>query len=106
MVKIRHEQGKFRKAVMSNWEGKCAITGSALAVESCHIIRHADNGLPSVENGIALAADLHKLFDSDHLSFRGNRIILSASARSEARYKDFHDTELRKPLTPVNLSVK
>lgn len=106
MVKIRREQSKFRKAVMSNWEGRCAISGSALAVEACHIIRHADNGEPSVENGIALAADFHKLFDSDHLSFRDNRIILSESARREPRYKDFHNSELRKPLKPVNLSVK
>ena len=106
MVKIRREQAKFRKAVMSNWGNKCAITGSILAVEACHIISHANKGLPSVENGIALAADFHKLFDSDHLSFRDNRVILSESARLEPRYKDFHGTELRKPLKPVDLSVK
>ncbi|WP_312973322.1 HNH endonuclease [Atlantibacter sp.] len=106
MVKIRREQKKFRKAVMANWGGKCAITGSSLAVEACHIIRHADRGRASVENGIALAADFHKLFDSDHLSFEGNRIILSESARLEPRYKDIHDTELRVPLKRVNLSVK
>lgn len=106
MVKIRREQAKFRKAVMSNWGNKCAITGSTLAVEACHIISHANKGLPSVENGIALAADFHKLFDSDHLSFRDNRVILSESARLEPRYKDFHDTELRRPLKPVDLSVK
>lgn len=105
MVKIRREQSKFRKAVMLNWGGRCAITGSPLAVEACHIIRHADKGLPSVENGIALAADLHKLFDSDHLSFKDNRIILSESARLEPRYEKYHGTELRKPLKPVNLSI-
>ncbi|HFF8547246.1 TPA: HNH endonuclease [Kluyvera cryocrescens] len=106
MVKIRRDQKKFRKEVMTNWGGKCAITGSSLAVEACHIIRHSDRGLPSVENGIALAADFHKLFDSDHLSFEDNRIILSEAARLELRYKDFHDTELRVPLKRVNLSVK
>ena len=106
MVKIRREQAKFRKEVMSNWGGKCAITGSSMAVEACHIIRHADRGLPNVENGIALAADFHKLFDSDNMSFKDNRIILSEAARLEPRYKDFHDTELREPLKPVNLSMK
>jgi len=106
MAPFRRDQGRFHKEVMANWDGKCAITGSSLAVEACHIISHADRGLPSVENGIALAADFHNLFDSDHLSFRNNRIILSESARLEPRYKDFHEAELRTPLKPVNLSVK
>ncbi|OAT19515.1 hypothetical protein M979_1407 [Buttiauxella noackiae ATCC 51607] len=106
MVKFRRDQEKFRKAVMSNWGGKCAITGSSLAVEACHIISHADKGLPSVENGIALAADFHKLFDSDNLSFLENQIILSEAARLEPRYKDFHNKKLREPLKPVNLSLK
>ena len=105
MVKIRREQGRFRKEVMSNWGGKCAITGSSLAVEACHIVRHADKGSASVENGIALAADFHKLFDSDNLSFRDNQIILSEAARREPRYKDLHGKKLREPLKPVNLSV-
>lgn len=106
MVKIRRDQKKFRKAVMTNWGDRCAITGSSLAVEACHIIRHFDRGLPSVENGIALAADFHKLFDSDHLSFEGNLIILSDAAKLEPRYKDLHGTELRVPLKRVNLSGK
>lgn len=106
MVKFRKDQKRFRDAVMANWDGKCAVTGSSLAVEACHIISHADMGLPSVENGIALAADLHALFDSDHLSFINNRVILSESARLEPRYKEFHEAELRTPLKPVNLPVK
>lgn len=106
MAKFRRDQNKFRKEVMMNWGGKCAITGSSLAVEACHIVRHADRGSISVENGIALAVDFHKLFDSGHLSFEDNRIMLSESARREPRYKDFHGTELRVPLKRVNLSGK
>nr|WP_159464902.1 HNH endonuclease [Scandinavium goeteborgense] len=103
MVKIRRDQPKFRAEVMRNWEGRCAITNSSLALEACHIESHASGGLPDIRNGIALAADLHKLFDSGNLSFCKNRVILSEAAQREPRYADLHLSVLRKPLMSVEL---
>ncbi|SMG29027.1 HNH endonuclease [Cedecea sp. NFIX57] len=105
MVKVRQDQAAFRRDVLNNWNNKCAITGSSLAVEACHIISHASQGEPTVENGIALAADLHHLFDSDDLSFEGNRVILSLKAQNEPRYHALHNAEIQTPKTPVKFRV-
>jgi len=102
MVKVRMDQAAFRRDVLDNWYCKCAITGSSLAVEACHIISHANQGEPSVENGIALAADLHRLFDNDDLSFMNNKVILSERAQREERYKDLHNKLIQQPKSPVN----
>ena len=100
MVKIRMDQAAFRRDVLDNWQGKCAITGSSLAVEACHIISHAKQGKPSVENGIALAADLHHLFDNDDLTHMNNKVILSERAPKEERYKGLHNKFLSQPKIP------
>lgn len=102
MVKVRMDQSAFRRDVMDNWHGKCAITGSSLAVEACHLISHANQGEPRVENGIALAADLHHLFDNDDLSFMNNKVILSERAQQEERYKELHNKLIQQPKSPVN----
>lgn len=101
MVKVRNGQQAFRKSIMANWEHRCAITGSELALEACHIESHATQGNYALENGIALAADLHTLFDNDHLSFENNRVILSHAAQQEPRYAGLHNQPLRTPLSPV-----
>lgn len=104
MAKIRKAQGKFRKDVLANWGGCCAITGSPFAIDACHVLSHASGGVPSVENGIALASDLHRLLDSGHLRIENNRAIFSDETRKNPRYKDFHDRELKKTFSPVKFS--
>ncbi|MFB5745109.1 HNH endonuclease [Cedecea sp. S5-13] len=106
MAKFRKDQDAFRRDVLNNWNNKCAITGSSLAIEACHIISHASQGDPTVVNGIALAADLHHLFDSDDLSFEGNRVILSIKAQNEPRYHALHNIEIQTPKTPVKFKFK
>ncbi|HBL4899133.1 TPA: HNH endonuclease [Escherichia coli] len=101
LTKIRKAQGRFRKDVLANWRGCCAITGSRFAIDACHILSHAAGGAPSVENGIALASDLHRLLDSGHLRIEDNRAVFSDEARKDPRYKHFHDKELKQPLSPV-----
>ncbi|MDX6917595.1 HNH endonuclease signature motif containing protein [Pectobacterium carotovorum] len=103
-TKVRKSQGKFRKDVLANWRGCCAITGTRFAIDACHILSHASGGVPSVENGIALASDLHRLLDSGHLRIESNRAIFSDEARKDPRYKNFHGRELNEPLFPVKFS--
>jgi hypothetical protein len=103
-VKIRPAQGRFRAEVLRNWEDACAITGQKLVVEACHIIAHADGGPASFENGIALAADLHRLMDKGHLKLVNGIIVMSNQAKCEPRYAELHGRKLRKPCKPVNFN--
>ncbi|NTZ45322.1 hypothetical protein FCM30_06010 [Lelliottia aquatilis] len=103
MMKFRRGQEEFRNRALTNWENRCAITGSTMALEACHIQSHAKKCDYSLENGIVLAADLHKLFDSGNLSIENNRVILSSVAQQEPRYAGLHTQLLRTPLKPIRI---
>lgn len=102
-AKVRKAQDKFRHDVLINWNGRCAITGSRFAVEACHLISHASGGVPSVENGIALAADLHYLLDNGHLEIINNRAVFSDEAKDDPRYEEYHQKKLRTPAVPIKI---
>ncbi|HHH1313947.1 TPA: HNH endonuclease [Yersinia enterocolitica] len=100
-AEIRPAQGRFRRAVISNWENQCAITGTRLALEAAHIVSHASGGNASVENGICLAADLHTLLDSGHLLILDGIIRLSDEAKDDLRYAALEGTMLGIPRVKV-----
>lgn len=100
-AEIRPAQGRFRRAVISNWKNQCAITGTRLALEAAHIVSHASGGNASVENGICLAADLHTMLDSGHLLIFDGVIRLSDEAKDDLRYTALEGTMLRKPRVKV-----
>lgn len=64
----RTHQKQFRKAIIDSFNGRCAVTGCALAVEAAHI-RVLGEGQydDSADNGIALCGDLHYLFDNFYM---------------------------------------
>lgn len=102
--RVRKSQESFRQDVLINWNGRCAITGSIFAIEACHIVSHSSGGAPSVENGIALAADLHFLLDNGHLKIIDNCAIFSDEARKDPRYSEYHNIKLRDPIVPIKIT--
>lgn len=62
---------RFRSIVLSHDSHRCALTGDTTvqALEVAHLIpaREGENDIPS--NGIALRADLHRLFDAGLFTF-------------------------------------
>lgn len=104
VTKIRTLQKEFREDVLRNWGGRCAITNTTFAVEACHIVSHACGGAPNVENGIALAADLHFLLDNGHLKLVNNQALFSEEARKDIRYSDYHEKPLREPIRKINIA--
>lgn len=70
----------FRKAVLSRDDNRCAITGEATpqALEAAHLVpaRDGENDVPT--NGVALRADLHRLFDAGLFTFGPDgRVVLA-----------------------------
>ena len=73
------EQRKFRDAVLKAYGYKCAITGESIEIEgynattylleAAHIIPYSDSGSFSVNNGIALSVEMHRMFDKKLFAF-------------------------------------
>ena len=86
---------QFRSIVLSHDGHRCALTGdpTVQALEVAHLIpaRYGENDVPS--NGIALRADLHRLFDAGLFTFAPDgRVVL---ADHDPRVSDVYDRLLR-----------
>lgn len=91
------EQRNFRNSVLAAYGYKCAITGKCIEVtnidnttqyllDAAHIIPYSESGSFSVNNGIALSFEMHKLFDRKLFAFKYNNdgnieIVVSNSKR-------------------------
>jgi putative restriction endonuclease len=63
--KVRIGQGVFRMKVAEAYKNRCALTGENTlpVLEAAHILPVAESGPNSVDNGLFLRSDFHKLFD-------------------------------------------
>jgi len=70
LTRARIGQGAFRVLVTDAYERRCAISGERTlpVLESAHIKPYSLSGPHSVNNGILLRSDLHKLFDLGYLT--------------------------------------
>ena len=102
-VKQRLGQDKFREALLTIYDGQCAITGCQVekVLEAAHIYTSPGKDLNTPSNGILLRADVHHLFDWDLLRIepkgRGFRVRLADSLRGHLEYGRFHDRVFRVP---------
>lgn len=93
----RPGQADFRASVLSNYRHRCCISGAGeiAAVHAAHVVPHARGGGFSVENGLALRADLHSLFDAGLLTIDAVtlRVRLSPQLRC-ASYSALNASEI------------
>ena len=99
LVSARIGQGAFREALLSDWGGKCAVTGSITlnAIRASHIKpwRSSSNEErldPS--NGLPLTANLDALFDVGLISFAEDGKLIS-SPRLSAQEQILFDLECK-----------
>lgn len=89
LILARVGQGKFRDAVLGNWDGRCAVSGSGLvqALRASHIVpwrdaTHLERLDP--DNGIPLLATIDALFDVGLISFADDgAMLVKAEYREE-----------------------
>lgn len=69
-VRPRLGQRSFRVVVLDSYGRRCAITNEKTlpALEAAHIRDYHDLPVHSIDNGILLRADIHKLFDSGYVT--------------------------------------
>jgi hypothetical protein len=85
----RPYQNQFRKMIMEAYESTCIVTGVKLenVLEAAHIKPVKYKGDDSVYNGICMRADIHTLFDSNHLKiYPSGEIKLTDEAKRKENY--------------------
>lgn len=109
VIRPRLGQGAFRVLVTDAYKRRCAITGERTlpVLESSHIKPFSLSGPHSVNNGLLLRSDLHKLFDLGYLTVTTDYHV-EVSRRIKEEYENgrhyyaFHGKELLS--LPANLT--
>ncbi|MDA8000909.1 MAG: HNH endonuclease [Alphaproteobacteria bacterium] len=100
----RPNQARFRKLILDNFGAACALTGESTpdVLDACHIISVSDGGKDSLDNGICLRADIHKLFDNGKLriSEEGD-VTLSGDVKDSPSYRNLPE----KITIPANVNA-
>jgi putative restriction endonuclease len=76
---------KFAREILAAYKGKCCVCGRQLGlVQAAHIIPHCDPDCPStVQNGLALCIEHHRLYDDALLLPGPERTLLFNEARAK-----------------------
>ncbi|MGY3442754.1 HNH endonuclease [Bradyrhizobium sp. USDA 4473] len=99
MKEIRERRGQqsFRKALLSRYGCKCAISECRVVhiLEAAHIRPYRGRGDNHVANGLLLRSDLHTLFDLDLIGIEPERGIVSISSELVgSEYETLHGRAL------------
>ena len=85
--KQRIGQARFRDIVLNAYGNQCCVTGCSerILLEAAHIIPYMGIHSNTLENGLCLRADVHKLFDMFLLSISptANVIVVSKQVQDE-----------------------
>ena len=90
-MRTRNFQNSFSFATSALWGGRCAISGSTLALEAAHlkpvsICEDDDPALNDPYNGIVLTASLHRLMDAGIFGFdRSGNVVVDPELSQKER---------------------
>ena len=92
LTKARLGQGAFRVLVTDAYSRRCAMTGERTlpVLESAHIKPYSSSGPHSVNNGLLLRSDLHKLFDLGYITLTMDYHV-EVSKRIKEEYENGRD---------------
>ncbi len=99
----------FRRTVVTAYRETCAVTGLRIVngrgkaeVQAAHIRAVANGGPDIVQNGIALSATCHWLFDRHLISLRNDYSLLVAHNRVPSEFQDLFSKQLKCIHLPEN----
>lgn len=93
----RRGQPKFRKLLLKEFEGKCAVTGCNVkeTLEAAHIVPYKGEQTNVLENGLLLRADIHTLFDLGLITIEPNKMTILVSPELEGTtYMKYNNEKL------------
>lgn len=81
-ISVRLGQHRFRRLVLTRWDGRCAVTGASILITASHIKPWRDSSnfdRINPYNGLALSALYDRAFDAGYISFADDGSLLAAS---------------------------
>jgi putative restriction endonuclease len=105
----RRGQSTFRNALLSAYQGKCAVTGCAVeaVLEAAYIIPYKGVQTNHVGNGLLLRGDWHTLFDLRLVTVDPETMRLMVSPKlAGTGYDEFHCEPIRLPENSANWPSK
>ena len=102
-IEQRRGQAAFREALISNYGGRCAVTGcdAVDALEAAHIDPYSVSHSNDPSNGLLLRSDIHTLFDLDLIGITPETFEIALAPRLlRSRYADLLGTVIWLPTNP------
>ena len=99
----RRGQQAFRDTLFTAYNGRCAISGCAVAdvLEAAHIVPYRGPATNVAENGLLLRADLHTLFDCGLIAVDPDKLtVVISSSLQKSGYRKLDGRALRLPTVP------
>lgn len=95
----RRGQTAFRAALLTAYEGRCAISGceTEAVLEAAHIFPYRGDTTNHVTNGLLLRADLHTLFDLGLFAIDDRGTVRLSEALKEGSYAWLATAKIRWP---------
>lgn len=105
--KQRPAQGKFRQALLQEYDNKCALSGcsTSQALEAAHVLPHDGSTIrDQVSNGLLLRRDLHSMFDALLWSIDPYASTVRLSDKViDATYRDLRGKDVKHSIASENL---
>jgi len=105
---LREGQAAFRQALMEAFGAKCMVTGESLAsvLEAAHIRPYHGSSSNTLENGLILRVDIHRLYDSHQLSIDPQTLeIFIAEDLKDSSYSNLSESSIKRRRSSISISA-
>ena len=103
---LREGQASFRQALIEAFGAKCMVTGENLSsvLEAAHIRPYHGSSSNTLENGLILRVDIHRLYDSHQLSIDPQtfKIVITEDLKNSS-YSDLSESILKRRRSSISI---
>lgn len=103
---LREGQAAFRQALIEAFGAKCMVTGENLSsvLEAAHIRPYHGSSSNTLENGLILRVDIHRLYDNHELSIdpRTFKIFITEGLK-ESSYSNLSESILKRRRSSISI---
>lgn len=96
---VRSGQAAFRKQILESYNFECCVTRckEVAVLEAAHIVPYMGDHSNTLENGLCLRVDIHRLFDRYLASVNPDTLVfeIAESLRSDPTYNTLNGTHLK-----------